>query len=94
MSTSPMDLLEPENSFEAVETVGSRSMDTNTNNINTPAAERTLGLERGNTMEGYNIPAPWPAGMGGMDASDLQVSQSSHKFFCRRLGSDMICDTY
>lgn len=81
MSTSPMDLLEPENSFEADETVGSRSMDTNTNDINTPAAERTLGLERGNEMEGYNIPASWPAGMGGIDASDLQVSHSSDKLF-------------
>jgi hypothetical protein len=83
-----MDLLEPENSFEVDETVGSRSMDTNTNNINTPAAERTLGLERGNTMEGYNIPASWPAGMGGMDANDLQVSHASNKLFA--LGSDMI----
>ncbi|KAG7531339.1 hypothetical protein FFLO_04400 [Filobasidium floriforme] len=75
MSTSPMDLLEPGNSFEADETAGSTSMNTitNNNNGNTPAAERTLGLERGNTMEGYNIPAPWPAGMGGMDASDLQT---------------------
>ena len=83
MSTSPMDLLEPENSFEADETVGFTSMDTITNNnVNTPAAERTLGLERGNTMEDYNIgPAPWPAGMGGMDASDLQVSHSSDKLF-------------
>jgi hypothetical protein len=77
-----MDLLEPENSFEADETVGSRSMDTNTNNINTPAAERTLRFERGNTMEGYDIPAPWPAGMGGMNASDLQVSHWSDKLFC------------
>jgi hypothetical protein len=88
MSTSPMDLLEPENSFEADETVGSTSMNTITNNVNTPAAERNLGLERGNTMEGYNIPAPWPAGMGGMNASDLQVSHSSDKLFA--LGSDII----
>jgi hypothetical protein len=82
MSTSPMDLLEPENSFEADETVGSTSMNTNTNNnVNTPAADRTLGLERGNEMEGYNIPASWPAGMGGIDASDLQVSHWSDKHF-------------
>lgn len=82
MSTSPMDLLEPENSFEADETVGSTSMNTTRNNVYTPAVERTLGFKRGDTMEGYNIPASWPAGMGGMDASDLQVSHSPDKFFC------------